>query len=96
LVPSRLVPANQLAETWRGIAVIQDPHFRWLFAPSAMREYGLGWFTFLHRDQRVILHGGNIDGMSALVSFIPEKRIGVVALSNMNQSFVHLGVTRCI
>ena len=92
----RLVPAGQLAETWRGIAVIQDPYYRRLFAPSPLVEYGLGWFTFLHRDQRVVLHGGNIDGMSGLVSFIPEKRIGVVALANMNQSFVHLGVTRWI
>jgi len=92
----RLVPAVQLAETWRSVAVIQDPYFRRLFAPSSMLEYGLGWFNFLHRDQRVILHGGNIDGMSALVSFIPEKRIGIVALSNMNQSFVHLGITRWI
>jgi len=92
----RLVPANQLAETWRGIAVIQDPYYRRLFGPGALVEYGLGWFTFLHRDQRVILHGGNIDGMSALVSFIPEQRIGIVALTNMNQSFVHLGVMRWI
>ena len=92
----RLLPASQLAETWRGIAVIQDPYFRQLFAPSPVLEYGLGWFSFVHRDQRVVLHGGNIDGMSALVSFIPEQRIGIVALANMNQSFVHLGITRWI
>ena len=92
----RLLAANQLAETWRSVAVISDPYFRRLFAPSAMVEYGLGWFNFLHRDQRVVLHGGNIDGMSGLISFIPEKRIGVVALANMNQSFVHLGITRWI
>ena len=29
----RLLPASQLAETWRSVAVIQDPYFRRLFAP---------------------------------------------------------------
>jgi hypothetical protein len=92
----RLLAANQLAETWRGLAVVQDPLFRRLFAPGEMVEYGLGWFLWLHRQHRVILHGGNIDGMSGLMSFIPEQRVGVVVLTNMNQSFAHLGITRWI
>lgn len=31
---------------------------------------------------KVIHHGGNIDGFSALVSFIPTENIGLVILTN--------------
>jgi hypothetical protein len=55
----------------------------------------MGWAGFrgAHEGRRLILHGGNIDGMSALVSFLPEERIGVVILTNKNQTFVHTGLT---
>ena len=92
----RLLPARHFSEMWRGLAIINDPLFRRLFGPGELVEYGLGWFIWLHRDHKVVLHGGNIDGMSALVSFIPEKRLGVAILTNMNQSFAHTGITRWV
>ncbi len=46
--------------------------------------YALGWFVDTYRGQRMIHHGGNIDGFSAQVAMLPEDRIGVVALANMN------------
>lgn len=48
------------------------------------QAYALGWFTDVFRGHRRIHHGGNIDGFSALVSFLPEENIGVVALTNLN------------
>lgn len=92
----RLLAPAQFAEMWRGRAIIHDPLFRALFGPGELVEYGLGWFLWLHRQHKVVLHGGNIDGMSGLVSFIPDQRIGVAVLTNMNQSFAHAGITRWV
>lgn len=50
------------------------------------QSYALGWFTDVFRGHRRIHHGGNIDGFSALVSFLPEDNVGVVTLTNMNGS----------
>jgi CubicO group peptidase (beta-lactamase class C family) len=47
-------------------------------------SYGLGWFVQPYRGHNVIHHGGNIDGFSALVSFMPQRGIGVVVLTNRN------------
>jgi len=47
--------------------------------------YGLGWFLEDYRGRKVIWHGGAIDGMNALVAFMPEEKIGVVALVNLNR-----------
>lgn len=46
--------------------------------------YGLGWFVQPYRGHRMVHHGGNIDGFSALVSFLPDDDMGVVVLTNMN------------
>jgi CubicO group peptidase (beta-lactamase class C family) len=70
-----------------------------LFAPEAVLEqrkpritvagdmkYGYGWFLSTYHGTTQIDHGGNIDGFNAEVSFLPEKHIGVVVLTNVSQS----------
>lgn len=55
--------------------------------------YGFGWFVEDFQGKRWVNHGGNIDGMAAMVGFIPEDKIGVVVLTNMNQSDITLPLT---
>lgn len=47
-------------------------------------SYGMGWFIYRHKGLKVVEHGGNIDGFSALVYLIPEKDFGLVILTNQN------------
>lgn len=49
-------------------------------------SYGFGWFLQDYRGREVVQHGGNIDGMSALVALMPEERVGLVVLTNANGS----------
>lgn len=51
-----------------------------------LQAYGLGWFLQDYRGRLVVQHGGNVDGMTALVAMLPEERFGVVILTNMNGS----------
>lgn len=44
--------------------------------------YASGWMVQSFRGHRLIHHGGNIDGFSALVSFMPDDDIGLVILTN--------------
>lgn len=55
--------------------------------------YGLGWFLQPYRGEHLVHHGGNIDGFSAMVAFVPAHDLGVVALSNANGSPLPLAVT---
>lgn len=60
-----------------------------LMAPeSHFFAYGLGWFLNDYRGRKVVLHGGNIDGMHALVAMMPEERLGLVVLTNLNPNFL--------
>jgi len=45
-------------------------------------SYGLGWFVQPYRGHNLIHHGGNIDGFSSLVSFMPKENIGIAVLTN--------------
>lgn len=58
-----------------------------LLMPEAhFLNYGLGWFLQDYRGRLIIQHGGNIDGMSALVAMMPEEKVGIVILTNMDGS----------
>src|SRR5205807_3855040 len=46
--------------------------------------YGLGWFLQDYRGRKLVEHGGNIDGMSAMVAMLPEEKLGLVVLTNLN------------
>lgn len=67
--------------------VIDDPLWTELFH-SDWVSYGLGWFIHPFHGETMIQHGGNIDGFSALVSFMPKQNLGVVTLTNLNSNFL--------
>ena len=50
--------------------------------------YGMGWFIQSYRGNTLIHHGGNIDGFSAYVSFMPEIGAGVIVLTNKNSNLL--------
>jgi CubicO group peptidase (beta-lactamase class C family) len=51
--------------------------------PLLSMGYGFGWFIEFYRGLKVIHHGGNMDGMTALVFFVPELNIGAALLTNL-------------
>lgn len=55
-------------------------------AMSPTVGYGYGWFLDKWKGISVVEHGGNIDGFNAEVAFVPEKKWGLVMLSNVSGS----------
>lgn len=51
-------------------------------------SYALGWFVEPYRGHQRLHHGGNIDGFSALVSFLPADGLGLVVLTNKDSTGV--------
>lgn len=52
------------------------------FGPYQRTGYGLGWQVGRYGDDVLIHHFGNFAGSRAHVSFMPERRIGVVVMIN--------------
>src|SRR5688572_32515056 len=66
----------------RQIEEMQTPHtvvrlegaWKRINPGAHLLAYGLGWFLSDYEGRLVVQHGGNIDGMSALVAMLPEDR----------------------
>jgi len=67
--PQMIIPYNPQAP-----GTTLDAHFA---------SYGFGWFLHDYHGYKIVQHGGAIDGMSALVAMLPEKKIGVAVLTNL-------------
>lgn len=73
---------------------IREMHTPFITVPSQpsgdvfYSSYGLGWFITNYRGHTRVEHGGNIDGFSASVCLMPYDSIGIVVLSNMNNSSI--------
>jgi len=49
-------------------------------------HYGMGLFVTTYRGHKFVQHGGNLDGFSLLISFLPDDNVGSVILLNMEAS----------
>jgi len=63
-----------------------EPPYSMFYPEAHFLNYGLGWFLSDYRGRKVVEHSGAIDGMRAQVALIPEEKLGLVVLSNMNGS----------
>ena len=49
-------------------------------------SYALGWFVQDFHGETVWMHTGSIDGMSAIIGLLPERRVGVYVLANLDHA----------
>lgn len=66
-LPQSVVPAGGIAEVLHGTSIV---------------TYGMGWFVQPHRGSTLVHHGGNVEGHSVIVGFVPEEKVGVAVLTN--------------
>ena len=92
--------------TWNGVKLVEKatldemhkPQFLgspYLFSLEEITEttYGLGWFTDLYRGCRMLSHGGNTLGFSALMTLLPCEDLGIIVLSNGTTNFLPQAIT---
>ena len=81
----QLLSQGTLAEEYAPNTVIPiSTQQRAINPETHLMSYGMGWFLQDYRGRLVVQHGGNIDGMSALVAMLPEQKTGLVILTNKN------------
>jgi hypothetical protein len=82
-----LVAASALGETHTPQMIIPIGADGKSFNPyTHLQAYGMGWFLQDYHGRELDQHGGNIDGMTAMVAVMPEEKLGMVILSNANGS----------
>jgi hypothetical protein len=67
------------------ITISANSEYALLLSSAGFRCYGFGWFLYTYAGQKVVEHQGQTDGMQALVSLLPGKKLGIVVLTNTNK-----------
>ncbi len=67
-LPHTVIPGGGLGEALMGNTIF---------------TYGLGWFVEPYRGVTLVHHGGNVEGHSLIIGFVPQANIGIVALTNI-------------
>jgi len=60
------------------------------FKDVSYRTYGLGLEQISYQGHNIVRHGGNINGFSSLMAFVPEEGTGVLVLLNRNAPLNHV------
>lgn len=72
--------------------MLGTPYF-WQMAEIQESNYGLCWFVDCYRGKRMLSHGGNTLGFSALMTLLPEENLGIIVLTNSNSNFMIYDLT---
>jgi CubicO group peptidase (beta-lactamase class C family) len=67
-LPQMVVPGGGVSETLLGNTIF---------------TYGMGWFVEPYMGYTIVHHGGNVEGHSLIIGFVPQEKIGVIALTNI-------------
>lgn len=67
------------------VVVPDDLKYPELYYPT----YGMGWRMNAYRGRPLVSHGGAIMGFSASVAFLPNDKLGVVILNNLEDAPVN-------
>jgi CubicO group peptidase (beta-lactamase class C family) len=73
---------------YAGQRILQSESYNQLwkewFPSDHGQSVGLSWFVGKHRNLKTVEHGGLVYGFRTQQTMIPEKRIGVTMMSNIN------------
>jgi CubicO group peptidase (beta-lactamase class C family) len=80
----RLVSKRNFIETHTPQTIVRiDSTYRAFNPFTHVRSYAIGWNVMDYRGVEMMSHAGNLAGMAAMVGLLPEKRVGVVVLTNL-------------
>lgn len=67
-LPQTIIPGGGISEALHGNTIF---------------TYGMGWFVEPYHGYTLVHHGGNVEGFSLIIGFVPQARVGVVGLTNV-------------
>jgi CubicO group peptidase (beta-lactamase class C family) len=83
----RLVSAKALVETHTPQNVIRlEGISRSIHPETNLMSYGMGWVIQDYLGERLVSHAGLIDGFRVQITLVPQKKLGIVVLTNLHDA----------
>jgi CubicO group peptidase (beta-lactamase class C family) len=65
---------------------VTDPPAALKSTKAGFAGYGLGWSLRDYKGRKIVTHGGGLTGMVTITLMVPEERLGIVVLTNHEES----------
>jgi len=49
-------------------------------------NYACGWYVTTYKGDLILRHAGALDGVSTLTSFMPDKKLGIIVIANLDEA----------
>ncbi len=82
-----IITDETLAEIYEPIATIRNRRYSRHWDMVNESHYGLGWRVLDNHGQKIVYHGGYVNGFRSEIAFSPEDGIGICILINTNSSY---------
>ena len=93
----RLISAESLAEPHTPQVVLRREGAAIALNPETLfLHYGMGWIVQDYRGKLLIMHGGSIDGFRAHLTLVPEAKLGIALLNNLDGGLANVAISNSI
>lgn len=82
-----LISDETLEEIYHPQATMNNRRFSSEWEGVDESHYGMGWRILDNHGQRVVYHGGYVNGYRSEIAFAPDDNIGICVLINSNSSY---------
>jgi len=82
-----IISKETLAEIFEPIATIRNNRFSRHWDGVNISHYAMGWRVLDNHGQKIVYHGGYVNGFRSEIAFAPEDGTGICILINTNSSY---------
>ncbi|MFU8811506.1 MAG: serine hydrolase domain-containing protein [Balneolaceae bacterium] len=82
-----VISTETLQEIYNPLATIHNRRFSRYWDNVNQSHYAMGWRVLDNDGQKVVYHGGYVNGYRSEIAFDPEEGIGICILINTNSSY---------
>ena len=82
-----VISEETLAEIYEPLATIRNQRFSRHWDGVNESHYGMGWRVLDNHGQKIVYHGGYVNGFRSEIAFAPEDGVGICILINTNSSY---------
>jgi len=82
-----IISEETLAEIYEPFATIRNQRFSRYWDGVNESHYGMGWRVLDNNGQKIVYHGGYVNGFRSEIAFSPENGTGICILINTHSSY---------
>lgn len=82
-----IISEERLDEIFEPLATINNKRFSRYWDGVNKSHYGLGWRVLDNHGQRIVYHGGYVNGFRSEIAFAPDDNLGICILINANSRY---------